>query len=105
MSQVIHATEENFKNEVEAGVTLVDFYADWCGPCKMIAPVLEELATEMSGAAKVVKVNVDNAKALASEYGVMSIPALFVFKDGQVVQQSVGFQPKEALAAMVERHK
>lgn len=105
MSQVIKATEENFDQEIANGVTLVDFYADWCGPCKMIAPVLDEIAAEMSGIAKVLKVNVDEAQELAQRYGVMSIPNLIVFKDGQNVQQAVGFQPKEALVNMIDSNK
>lgn len=91
---VIHATEENFAQEIATGLVLVDFYADWCGPCKMIAPVLEELATELQGVAKIVKVNVDHCPGVASQFKVMSIPTLILFKDGQAVQQTVGFQPK-----------
>ena len=105
MSSVIHATEDSFKKEIESGLTLVDFYADWCGPCKMIAPVLEELATEVSEAAKIVKVNVDELSSIAAEYKVMSIPTLILFKDGEVAQQTVGFQPKEALASLIEANK
>ncbi|MCL1948829.1 MAG: thioredoxin [Turicibacter sp.] len=105
MSQVIKANEENFDQEISSGVTLVDFYADWCGPCKMISPVLDEIATEMHGIAKVVKVNVDEAQEIAQRYGVMSIPNLIVFKDGQNVQQAVGFQPKEALVSMINSNK
>jgi len=105
MSTVIQATEETFEKEIESGLTLVDFYADWCGPCKMIAPVLEELAQEMSGVAKIVKVNVDQAASIAAEYSVMSIPTLILFKDGQSAQQVVGFQPKEALASLIETNK
>ena len=71
---VIHATEESFANEIADGLVLVDFYADWCGPCKMIAPVLDELAQEVEKTAKVVKVNVDHCKEVAAEYQVMSIP-------------------------------
>jgi len=105
MSQVIKANTENFDAEIASGVALVDFYADWCGPCKMIAPVLDEIATEMNGIAKVLKVNVDEAQELAQRYGVMSIPNLIVFKDGQNVQQAVGFQPKEALVSMINDNK
>ena len=105
MSNIIHATEESFKKEIESGLTLVDFYADWCGPCKMIAPVLEELASEISEAAKIVKVNVDELSSIAAEYKVMSIPTLILFKDGEIAQQTVGFQPKEALASLIEANK
>lgn len=105
MAQVIKANTENFDEVIASGVTLVDFYADWCGPCKMIAPVLDEIATEMNGIANVVKVNIDEAQELAQRYGVMSIPNLIVFKDGQNVQQAVGFQPKEALVNMINSNK
>ena len=94
---VIHATEQTFAQEIANGLVLVDFYADWCGPCKMIAPVLDELATELEGTAKIVKVNVDNCPAISAQYQVMSIPTLILFKDGQIVQQTVGFQPKASL--------
>lgn len=102
---VIHATEENFAQEIANGLVLVDFYADWCGPCKMIAPVLEELATELQGTAKIVKVNVDHCPGVSSQFKVMSIPTLILFKEGQVVTQTVGFQPKAALLSLIESHK
>ncbi len=102
---VIQATEETFAQEIKSGLVLVDFYADWCGPCKMIAPVLDELATELEGTAKVVKVNVDNCPSVAAEYKVMSIPTLILFKDGQAVQQTVGLQPKETLLSLIESNK
>ncbi len=93
------------KNEFDAiknnGIVLVDFYADWCGPCKMIAPVLEELSKEYEGKAAIVKVNVDNEQQLAAQYGVMSIPNLVLLKDGQVVKQVVGYQAKPALEALL----
>ena len=93
------------KNEFDAiknnGIVLVDFYADWCGPCKMFAPVLEELSKEYEGKAAIVKVNVDNEQQLAAQYGVMSIPNLVLLKDGQVVKQVVGYQAKPALEALL----
>ena len=93
------------KNEFDAiknnGIVLVDFYADWCGPCKMIAPVLEELSKEYEGKAAIVKVNVDNEQQLVAQYGVMSIPNLVLLKDGQVVKQVVGYQAKPALEALL----
>ena len=87
---------ENFEKEVlnEKGTVLVDFFADWCGPCKMMAPVLEELQGK-HGDVKVCKVNVDKNSDLAAKYGVMSIPTLLVFKDGGLVNQSVGYMPLE----------
>ena len=101
---VISLTEANFKAETSEGLVLVDFYADWCGPCKMLAPVLEELAAEITGA-KVVKVNVDDAKALAIEYKVSSIPNLTLLKDGEIVHQDVGFKPKEVLVQLIDSHR
>ena len=83
------------------GVVLVDFYADWCGPCKMISPILEELAKEYEGKVTIVKVNVDENGDIAGRYGAMSIPNLVLFKNGDVVKQVVGFQPKNQLQALL----
>lgn len=82
---------------------LVDFYADWCGPCKMIAPVLEELANEYDGKAVVAKVNVDEEHELAQRFGVMSIPTLLIFKNGQPVDKQIGFASKSALATLITK--
>lgn len=101
---IVNATNATFAEEIKSGVTVVDFWAPWCGPCKMIAPVLEELDQELNGKAKIVKVNVDDNQAVAVEYGVMSIPTLIVFKDGEIVDKTVGFKPKEALAELVNKH-
>lgn len=101
---VINATDANFQEAIKEGVVLVDFWAAWCGPCKMIAPVLDELATDLEGKAKVVKVNVDENQGTASQYQIMSIPSLLLFKDGELVEKTMGFQPKEALQAFVEKH-
>lgn len=101
---VINATDANFQDTIKEGVVLVDFWAAWCGPCKMIAPVLDELATDLEGKAKVVKVNVDENQGTASQYQIMSIPSLLLFKDGELVEKTMGFQPKEALQAFVEKH-
>src|SRR6056297_2979189 len=97
-------TDQNFTNETCQGVVLADFWAPWCGPCKMIAPVLEELDGEMGDKVKIVKLDVDENQETASKYGVMSIPTLLVLKDGEVVDQIVGFQPKEALAGALNKH-
>lgn len=83
---------------------LVDFWAEWCGPCKAIGPSIEQLATEFAGKAKVLKVDVDNEGSLAEKYGIMSIPALLVFKGGKVVDQMVGNAPKPQIAALLSRH-
>lgn len=78
---------------------LVDFFATWCGPCKMMAPVLDELGQELAGSAEVCKVDVDQEMELAQQFNIMSVPTMIVFKDGQAVQQFVGVQPKQTLAA------
>ena len=97
-------TKKNFQSEVlESDVpVLVDFWANWCGPCKMMIPVLEEFAKEQEGKIKVGKVNVDEQEELASEYGIMSIPALLLFKNGKLVNSMVGAQPREDIAAMLD---
>ena len=100
---ITHATDQTFSNEVATGLVLVDFWAPWCGPCKMIAPVLEELDAEIGEKVKIVKVDVDENQETAGKFGVMSIPTLIVLKDGEVVDKVVGFQPKEALAERLEK--
>lgn len=94
-------TKENFNQQVESGVTLVDFWAPWCGPCKMQLPIVEELSTELAGTATIGKINVDEEPELASQFGVMSIPTLILFKDGQPVDKMVGLQSKDALKAKI----
>ncbi|MGA9290077.1 MAG: thioredoxin [Anaerobacillus sp.] len=101
---IVHATDQSFSQETNEGLVLADFWAPWCGPCKMIAPVLEELDAEMADV-KVVKLDVDENQETASKFGVMSIPTLLVFKNGEVVDQVVGFQPKEALAQTLSKHQ
>jgi thioredoxin 1 len=102
-SKVHHAEEANFDQLVlNSDVpVLVDFYADWCGPCKMIAPVLEELASETTDA-KIVKVNVDEHPQLAGRYGISSIPSLLIFQGGEVVDEHVGLANKAQLRSMLE---
>ena len=101
---ITHATDQTFQAETGSGVVLVDFWAPWCGPCKMIAPVLEELDTEIGDNVKIVKVDVDENQESASKFGVMSIPTLLVLKEGEVVDKVVGFQPKEALSELLAKH-
>ncbi len=90
----------NFLNEINVGTTLVDFYADWCGPCKMIAPIVEEIANERTDIT-VGKVNVDNDADIAIKYGVSSIPTLIVFKDGKETARVVGYRQKDDILAML----
>ncbi len=89
--------DDNFKEEIKEGVVLVDFWAEWCGPCQMQIPILEEVSAEMEGKAKICKLNVDEAPATAGEYRVMSIPTLMIFKDGEAVETMVGVQQKDVL--------
>lgn len=95
-------TKENFENEVINSDTpvLVDFWATWCGPCKMLAPVIAQIAEEYAGKVKVCKVNVDDEEELAGQFQVMSIPTLLVFKNGQVVNKAVGNMPKEKVVEL-----
>ncbi|SOC36498.1 thioredoxin [Ureibacillus acetophenoni] len=102
---IVNVTDQNFNEEIANGVVLVDFWATWCGPCKMIAPVLEEIDAEIGDQVKIAKLDVDNNQATAAEYQVMSIPTLLLFKDGQQVGKTVGFQPKEALLEFINSHK
>ena len=86
-----------FNAVVEKGVVMVDFFATWCGPCKMLSPVLEDVASEMAGKAEIVKVDIDQSADLASQFGIMAVPTMLIFKDGQVVKQLQGFMPKPQL--------
>ena len=102
---IVTLTQDNFAQNVLQSTTpvLVDFWAEWCGPCKMIAPVLDELAEEYSGKIKIGKVNIDDHQGLATEYGVRAIPTLLVFKQGQVAEQIVGARGKRDLKASLDR--
>ena len=102
MANVPEFTSETFDSEVQSGVTLLDFWAEWCGPCKMITPVIEELAAEYQGKAKIAKINVDNEGALAARFEVQSIPTLIVMKDGEVSQRFTGVTPKAKLAEAID---
>ncbi|EOD3866456.1 thioredoxin [Staphylococcus aureus] len=101
---IVKVTDADFDSKVESGIQLVDFWATWCGPCKMIAPVLEELAADYEGKADILKLDVDENPSTAAKYEVMSIPTLIVFKDGQPVDKVVGFQPKENLSEVLDKH-
>lgn len=101
---IIEVKDSNFDEQIQSGVKLVDFWATWCGPCKMIAPVLEDLAVDYEGKVDILKLDVDQNQATAAKFEVMSIPTLIVFKDGQPVDKVVGFQPKENLAQVLDKH-
>ena len=102
---IVTLTQDNFENEAFKSATpvLVDFWAEWCGPCKMIAPVLDELATEYQGKVKIGKVNVDDHQGLAAQFRISSIPTLLVIKNGQVSEQMVGAKSKRDLKASLDR--
>ncbi len=101
---IINSTNEYDSLLKDNQSVFVDFYADWCGPCKMVGPLVEELSNEMKDV-KFVKVNVDNLPDVAQRYGIMSIPTLLAFKNGELVGNIVGFQPKEALAQLANKTK
>lgn len=106
MNQVLHTTDATFEADVLHSdiPVLVDFWAPWCGPCKMIAPILDELAPEFAGKAKIVKVNVDENQLVAGQFGVRSIPTLLLVKNGSVVATQVGALPKSQLANFINQH-
>ena len=103
-ANVITITDSNFDQEVvkSASPVVVDFWAEWCGPCKMIGPILEEIATEKNGAVKIGKVNVDNNQELSARFQIRAIPTLLFFKDGEVKEQVVGMTSKKELISKIE---
>jgi thioredoxin 1 len=105
-AEVTEVTNATFKQEVLESKTpvLVDFWAPWCGPCRMVAPVVEEIALQYEGKVKVVKVNTDENNDVATQYGIRSIPTLMIFKDGRIVDMVVGAVPKTTLANTLEKH-
>ena len=105
MSDEMLLTEENFDNEVlnSSIPVLVDFWAEWCGPCKRLTPIIEELSKEYSGRVKVLKLNVDSAPEIAARYGISGIPALYLFNKGDVVDNCVGVQSKVKIKEMVDK--
>ena len=104
--KIANLTTDTFKTAITSATTpvLVDFWAPWCGPCKAIAPILEELAVELDGKLKIAKVNIDENDAIAVEYSVRAIPTMILFKDGKVAETLVGMMPKAALKAKVAAH-
>lgn len=106
MSKAIVVTDADFASKVEqaAGLTVVDFWATWCGPCRMIAPILDQLSDEYAGKVQVAKLDVDNNQATSMRFNVRSIPTLLFFKDSKVVDQVIGAVPKASLAAKFAQH-
>lgn len=106
MSKPFEVTDETFESEVLQAEkpTLVDFWAEWCGPCRMVAPAVEALADEYDGKMRVAKLNVDQNRQTPMKYGVQGIPTLILFKDGEIATRIVGFRPKEALAGELAPH-
>lgn len=103
MGKYIELTNENFDATVGEGVSLVDFWAPWCGPCRMIAPVIDELAEDFDGKANICKVNTDEQQELAMKFGVRSIPTILVMKDGEVVETLVGASSKQAFTEQLNK--
>jgi thioredoxin 1 len=97
-------TSADFDSTIASGVTLVDFYADWCGPCQVLIPVIDEMAKTYEGRANICKLDVDASGDIAQKFGIMSIPTLLVFKEGQLVEKMVGLQSQAELVGMVEKH-
>lgn len=100
-NQIKHLDDSNFESVVEKGVTLVDFYADWCGPCRMIAPIIEDLASEMNGKITVAKLDIESAQNTTAKFNVTSIPTIILFKGGEEVNRVVGVRDKDALIEMI----
>jgi len=97
MANIKHLDDSNFDSEIQKGVTLVDFYADWCGPCRMIAPIIEEIAGEMNGKIQVAKLDIESAQNTTAKYNVTSIPTIIIYNAGEEVNRIVGVRDKDSL--------
>lgn len=106
LGKVVEVTDQNFDEQVikGKGLILVDFWAEWCGPCRMIAPILEELAAEYDGQIIIAKLNVDENRQTSARFGIRSIPTILFFKEGAQVEQLIGAMPKSAIKAKVQQH-
>lgn len=104
MSNLPTVDEANFESTVSSGLTVVDFFAQWCGPCKVLGPIMDEVAGAVSGKAKCVQVDVDQAQGLATKFGVTSIPTVVFFKDGSEVDRFVGIKQKDEIISLIEKH-
>ena len=98
-----HLTAQNFAHKTKSGVVLVDFWAEWCMPCKMMAPILNEVAEATNGTATIYKLNVDEQQQVAAQYGIRSIPTMILFKDGKEVERIVGVKPKDSVIASIKK--
>ncbi|MCP4181539.1 MAG: thioredoxin [bacterium] len=102
MSEIAHLNDSNFEDKTSEGITLIDFWAPWCGPCKMLGPILDEISEEIGDKALIAKVNVDESPGIAQKFSVRSIPAIFIMKDGVKIKQFIGVQKKQALISALE---
>jgi len=102
-NEVVSLSDQNFDETIKSGVTLIDFWATWCKPCKLQAPIVEEINKELAGKAKICKIDIDNSRDIANRFGIQSIPTIIIFKEGKAVEQFVGVTSKEELLAAIQK--